>query len=131
MLKCLYMYRRLIPLAVCSIWTVWAADLHIVEEIVAKVNNDIITKGELARTRMEIEAELRQQGLSGAKLNDAARQKSADALRDQIDKLLLVQKSKDLNISVDAEIAKRLAAMQVQSGITDDDKFHDFVREQM
>jgi len=108
-----------------------AADVHIVEEIVAKVNNDIITRGELARTRQEIEAELRQQGLAGPKLTDAVRVKGADALRDQIDQLLLVQKAKDLNIDVNAEITKRLAAMQVQSKISDPDKFQEFIREQM
>jgi parvulin-like peptidyl-prolyl isomerase len=108
-----------------------AADVHIVEEIVAKVNTDVITRGELTRARLELEVELRQQGLSGSKLQQALQDKAADALREQIDQLLLVQKAKDLNINVDAEINKRLAAMQVQSKITDPDKFHDFIREQM
>jgi parvulin-like peptidyl-prolyl isomerase len=125
------MYRRLIPLLAASLSVAAAADVHIVEEIVAKVNNDIITRGELARTRQEIAAELRQEGLSGPKLQQALQAKSADALRDQIDQLLLVQKAKDLNINVDSEITKRLAAMQVQSKIDDPDKFKDFIREQM
>src|SRR5580692_5318863 len=125
------MYRRLILLMAAAISGAAAADVHIVEEIVAKVNNDVITRGELTRARMSIEAELRQQGLNGAKLQQAVQEKSADALREQIDDLLLVQKAKDLNISVDAEISKRLAAMQVQSKIVDEDKFHDFIREQM
>ncbi|HVN04899.1 MAG TPA: peptidylprolyl isomerase [Bryobacteraceae bacterium] len=131
------MYRRLIVLAAASFSTAASlsllagADVHIVEEIVAKVNGDIITRGELLHSRQEIEADLRQQGLTGAKLQDAVKARAADALRDQIDQLLLVQKAKDLNISVDAEITKRLAEMQVRSGLADPDKFHDFVREQM
>ena len=125
------MYPRLILLIAASLSAAAAADVRTVEEIVAKVNNDIITHGELTRTHLEIEAELRQQGLSGAKLTQTVQQKSADALRDQIDQLLLVQKAKDLNINVDSEISKRLAAMQVQSKIVDEDKFHDFIREQM
>jgi len=125
------MYRRLILLFAASISAGAAADVRTVEEIVAKVNNDIITRGELVRTGLELEAELRQQGLSGAKLQQALQEKSADALREHIDQLLLVQKAKDLNINVDAEITKRLAAMQVQSKIVDEDKFHDFIREQM
>ncbi|HTT63576.1 MAG TPA: peptidylprolyl isomerase [Bryobacteraceae bacterium] len=125
------MYRKLLFLLAGSISMAAAADVHIVEEIVAKVNGDIITKGELERTRQEIEAELHQQGLSGSKLQAAVHDKAADALRDQIDQLLLVQKAKDLNINVDSEITKRLAALQVQSKIADPDKFHDFVREQM
>jgi|HubBroStandDraft_1064217.scaffolds.fasta_scaffold04301_7 peptidyl-prolyl cis-trans isomerase SurA len=125
------MYRRIILLLTASISVAAAADVHIVEEIVAKVNSDIITRGELVRTSQEIGAELRQQGLTGVKLQQALREKAADALRDQIDQLLLVQKAKDLNINVDSEITKRLAAMQVQSKISDPDKFHDFIREQM
>jgi parvulin-like peptidyl-prolyl isomerase len=125
------MYRRLILILAASITGAAAADVHVVEEIVAKVNSDIITKGELARARTEMEAELHQQSLSGAKLQQVLDQKAADALRDQIDQLLLVQKAKDLNINVDSEITKRLAAMQVQSKISDPDKFHDFIREQM
>ncbi len=125
------MYRRLIFLLAAPVYIVAAADVHIVEEIVAKVNSDIITRGELARTRLELEAELRQQGLNGVKLQQAVRERASDALRDQIDQLLLIQKAKDLNVNVDAEITRRLAAMQVQSKITDPDKFHDFIREQM
>ncbi len=125
------MFRKALPLLAASVYIAAAADVHIVEEIVAKVNSDIITRGELSHTRQEILDELRQQGLSGAKLEQAANQKAADSLRDHIDQLLLVQKAKDLNINVDSEITKRLAEMQVQSKITDEDKFHDFIREQM
>jgi parvulin-like peptidyl-prolyl isomerase len=85
----------------------------------------------MERTQQELAAELRQQGLSGAKLQQALQARAADALREQIDQLLLVQKAKDLNINVDSEITKRLAAMQVQSKINDPDKFHDYIREQM
>ena len=40
-------------------------DVKVVEEIVAKVNGDIITRGELEKTHSLIEAELRKQGMSG------------------------------------------------------------------
>jgi parvulin-like peptidyl-prolyl isomerase len=106
------------------------ADVRVVEEIAAKVNGDIITRGELAQTRKEIEQQLRAEGLTGTKLSQAVNDYSANALREKIDELLLVQKGKDLNIKVDPEINKRLADLQVQSKITDPDKFHEYVREQ-
>jgi parvulin-like peptidyl-prolyl isomerase len=106
-----------------------ASDVRVVEEIVAKVNADIITRGELESTRRSIEAELRKQGLTGAALEKAIKDQANDALRDQIDQLLLVQHAKDLNINVDAEVTKRLAAIQVDSKIADPDKFHDYLRE--
>jgi parvulin-like peptidyl-prolyl isomerase len=124
------MCSKLIVVFAASLAGAAAADVHIVEEIVAKVNGDIITRGDLERKRQEIEAELRQQGVTGTKLQQSVRQQASDALRDQIDQLLLVQKAKDLNISVDADVTKRIAEMQVQSGISDPDKFHDLIREQ-
>src|SRR5215469_6638015 len=114
----------------------FAADVKVVEEIAAKVNGEIITRGELDQTRKEIEQGLRQEGLNGAKLQDAVKQYSANSLRDQIDQLLLVQKGKDLSIKVDSEVTRQLADIQVQARdkegnrITDPDKFHQFIQEQ-
>src|SRR2546427_253015 len=65
---------------------------RIVEEIVAKVNGEIITRGELEKQRAVIRAQAEKQGLAGAALEDAVNKAAADALRDQIDQLLLVQK---------------------------------------
>ena len=107
-----------------------ASDVRVVEEIVAKVNGDIITKSELDRARQELEAQLRQKGVSGPELDKTVKQQAADGLRDQIDTLLLVQHGKDLNIKVDAEVTKRLAQIQIESKIADPDKFHDYIREQ-
>ena len=85
-----------------------AADVRVVEEIVAKVNGDIITKGEIERSRQEIEAQLKQQGVNAATLEKAVKEREKDALRDQIDQLLLVQHGKDLNVNVDGEVTKRM-----------------------
>ena len=43
--------------------------------------------------------------------------------------MLLVQKGKDLNISVDSEVTRRLAEIQVQQKISDPDKFQAFIRD--
>jgi parvulin-like peptidyl-prolyl isomerase len=107
-----------------------AADVRILEEIVAKVNGDIITRGEIERTRQQLAAELRQQGVTGAKLQQELRDREKDALRDQIDQLLLVQRGKDLNVNVDPDVTRRVTELQKQSAIDDPDKFHDYIREQ-
>jgi parvulin-like peptidyl-prolyl isomerase len=121
---------RLIALIAATLSLAHAADVRIVEEIVAKVNGDIITRGEIERTRQQLEQEFRQQGLNGAKLAEAVREQGKNALRDQIDQLLLVQKGKDLNLNVEADITRRIAQIQLQSKISDPDKFHDYIREQ-
>jgi peptidyl-prolyl cis-trans isomerase SurA len=106
-----------------------AADVHVVEEIVAKINGDIITRGDLDTARRETAARLQQQGASGPALDKALKDEEKDTLRDQIDTLLLVQHGKDLNINVDSDVTKRIAELQITSGIADPDKFHDWLHE--
>src|SRR5215471_12842616 len=130
------MFRRLVLLIAATLPMAVAADTRVVEEIAAKVNGDIITRGDLESSRKEFEQYRRGEGLSGAKLQDAVKQDMSHALSDQIDQLLLVQKAKDLNINVDSEITRQLADIQVQAKdkdgkrITDPDKFHQFIQEQ-
>ena len=102
----------------------------VVEEIVAKVNGQIITRGELDKQRQEIEAQFRQQGLAGKALTDAVDRSMADGLRNQIDQLLLVQKGKELGINVEADVTRKMAQVQSDYKISDPDKFHAFIQEQ-
>ena len=106
--------------------------VRVIEEIVAKVNGDIITRGELEQQRRAIEAEMKQQqpNLSAEALAAAVRQKQSEALRDKIDQSLLVQRGKELNINVDAEVTRRIAQIQQESKIADVEKFHEWVRQQ-
>src|SRR5205809_1183525 len=90
-----------------------AADVQVVEQIVAKVNGDIITRGELDRSRQALELELKQQNVPPAKMQEMLKEREADALKDQIDQLLLVQKAKELSISVNAEVTRELADIQL------------------
>lgn len=107
-----------------------AADVRVVEEIAVKVNGEIVTRGDLEEQKRRLELALRQeQKLTGARLVEAVEAQSKDLLRDKIDELLLVQRAKDLNISVDSDVNRRLGQMQVESRITDPDKFHDYVQQ--
>lgn len=115
---------------------VWAADakpetknVNVVELIVAKVNNDIITRGDLERTRRQLEAELRRQKATPEQYRMTMRRAETDLLRDRIDELLLVQKGKELEIKVDSDVSRYMAQLQRDLGITDPDKFQQYVRE--
>ena len=124
------MRSRLIVLIAVIAPLAQAADVRIVEEIIAKVNGDIITRGEMEQARTRLMEEAKSQGLTGAQLAEVVRNQDKNALRDQIDQLLLVQRGKDLDVKVDADVTRRLAEIQSQSKITDPDKFHDYIREQ-
>ena len=106
-----------------------AAEIRLMEEIIAKVNGDIITRGELEKLHRQVEAELRQQSQTGPRLAEALALRDKDLLRERIDQLLLISKAKELSINVDPEVSKYLADMQRQFKIADPEKFQQFVRE--
>jgi peptidyl-prolyl cis-trans isomerase SurA len=107
-----------------------ANDVAVVDQVVARVNGDIISQDELQKFTRELAAELKAQGASGAQLQQEFNKREKDVLRDRIDELLLIQKGKELNVNVDSEISKYVANLQRQSGMTDTDKFHEYIRQQ-
>ena len=121
--------KLLAPVLLIVSGSVFAADLTVVEEIIAKCNGDIITRGDLERSRKELANAARQQGANGPTVQQAMADHEKNFLRDRIDQLLLVQKAKDLNISVDGEVSKRVAQIQRDSGIAQPEKFQDYVKE--
>jgi peptidyl-prolyl cis-trans isomerase SurA len=84
-----------------------AKDDTVVEEIVARVNNSIVTREDLRRSRDQMQQEVRQQQ-SGGDTTAAIADREKNLLRDLIDQQLLVQKGTDLGLSVDTELVKRL-----------------------
>jgi len=86
-----------------------AAD-QVVEQIVTRVNNQIITRSEFLRSKEELRKEAQQQDPVNADKIVAERDK--DVLRDLIDQQLLLQKGKDLGITADTELVKKLDQMR-------------------
>jgi peptidyl-prolyl cis-trans isomerase SurA len=110
--------------------SLFAADIALVEEIVAKVNGDIITRSEIERARRQLEAELKARGMKSPELEKVVAEREKDALRERIDQLLLVQKGKELGISVDQDVSKYLADIQLKANLPDPEKFQQYIREQ-
>ncbi|MBI3477187.1 MAG: peptidylprolyl isomerase [Acidobacteria bacterium] len=87
----------------------------VVEEIIARVNNEIITRTEYAHSREQLKQEAQQQNPSNA--DRIISEKQRDVLRDLIDQQLLLQKGKDLGITGDTELIKRLDEMRKQMNL--------------
>src|SRR5215472_7805920 len=88
----------------------------VLEEIVARVNNEIITREDLERARNSLENEVRDACTNCAedKIREQVAAKDKDLLRDLIDQSLLAQRAKDAGINVDTEVIKRLDAIRQQ-----------------
>jgi peptidyl-prolyl cis-trans isomerase SurA len=83
---------------------------QVVEEIIARVNNQIITRTEFNRSKDQLRDEVKQQDPTNA--DKVYSDKEKDVLRDLIDQQLLLDKGKDLNITGDTDLIKRLDQMR-------------------
>lgn len=115
---------------IAIVGSVSAAEITVVDEIIAKANGEIVTRNDIDRTRKQMESSYRQQGLTGARLEEALKDGERNILREKIDQLLLLSKAKELNINVDTEVNKQLADIQSKVKISDPDKFQEFVRQE-
>ena len=87
----------------------------VVEEIIARVNNQIITRSEFVHSKEQLKEEAQQQDPANADKLVSARDK--DVLRDLIDQQLLLEKGKDLGITGDTELIKKLDEMRKQMNL--------------
>jgi peptidyl-prolyl cis-trans isomerase SurA len=83
---------------------------QVVEEIITRVNGQIITRSEFVRSKDQLRDDVKQQDAANADKLYAEREK--DVLRDLIDQQLLLEKGKDLGISGDTDLVKRLDQMR-------------------
>ena len=75
---------------------------QVVEEIIARVNNQIITRSEFERSKDQLKEEVKQQNPNDADKVFAEHEK--DILRDLMDQQLLLDKGKDLGITGDTDL---------------------------
>jgi peptidyl-prolyl cis-trans isomerase SurA len=83
---------------------------QVVEEIVTRVNNQIVTRSEFDRSKDQIKEECKQRDAANPDKCFADREK--DTLRDLVDQQLLLEKGKDLSINGDTELIKQLDKMR-------------------
>jgi len=83
---------------------------QVVEEIIARVDNQIITRSEFARSKDQLRDEVKTQDPTNADKLYTEREK--DILRDLIDQQLLLEKAKELSLSADTDVVKKLDQMR-------------------
>ena len=107
-----------LPLALAAVFaavTLASADT-VVEEIVARVNNSIITRTEFDRSK-ELTVQDMKERAGAPATQQAIDDQLKNVLRDLIDQQLLIQKANDLGISVDNDVIKQLDEQRKQMGL--------------
>lgn len=89
-----------------------------VEEIIARVNNEIITRSEYEKARLSAQDDARsecQNRCTPEQLQADIEDRQKHTLRDLVDQSLLVQRAKDMGVSVEPELIKRLDAIRTEN----------------
>jgi peptidyl-prolyl cis-trans isomerase SurA len=95
------------------------AKAQVLEEIIARVNNDVVTTSDFQKADQQLRDEIQHdcQGCGPDKIEAEYKDQSKDLLRGLIDQSLLVQRAKDMGISVETEVVKRLDQVRAQNNI--------------
>lgn len=102
----------LLLLAVAVVFPLTVSADTVVEEIVARVNNQIITRSQYQHEQQQLKEECQKQDPTAP--DPACEGGNKDVLRGLIDRELLLDKGKELGISADTELIKRLDEIRKQ-----------------
>jgi len=104
-----------------------------VEEIIARVNNEIITRTEYDKARQTAEEDAKtecQNRCTPEQLQTDIEDRQKHTLRDLVDQSLLVQRAKDMGVSVEPELIKRLDAIRIENKFKTMEELEDAVKGQ-
>ncbi len=87
----------------------------VVEDVIARVNDQVITRTEFERSQLGLVQEGKQDNWSPAELAD----KQQTLLRDMIDQQILLSKGKELGINGDAEVVRQLDEIRKRANLPD------------
>ena len=97
----------------------------VIEDIIARVNSQIITRTEFLRQKQEALDESRR-----GNSEELSPPKEQDVLRDLIDQQLLLEKGKEMDINADSEVIKRLDEIRKQMNLASMDELEKAMQQQ-
>jgi peptidyl-prolyl cis-trans isomerase SurA len=93
-----------------------------VEEIIARVNNEIVTRSDLDKKKESAQEEVEEDCRGGKCSPEDQKQRIEDgqknALKELIDQSLLVQRGKDMGLNVETDVIKRLDSIRIQNNLS-------------
>jgi parvulin-like peptidyl-prolyl isomerase len=107
------------------------SELQVVDEVIAQVNDDVITLSMLKRESKERIDTLRQSGMSQEEAEAEVAKRQPELIATLVNEALLIQKGKELDLSseVEAEVNRRMLEVAKEQGITTIEKLEAAMRE--
>ena len=107
------------------------ANVVIVEEIIAKINGDILMRSEYEKNLREGRADVgRRQDLTDEQRQQFLGEAEKNALRDLVDRRLLIQKANEFGVSVEAQVLRQRDRMMKANSLKTIEEFETWVIEQ-
>ena len=120
-------YRLLLTLLILTFPA--PSEVVVIEEIIAKVNADVVTRSEYEQLLAGVRADSALQNLSEEQRQEAIREREAGAMRDLIDQRLLIQRGSDLSINVEPQVLRQRDEIMRQYKIETIEAFENWVLE--
>ncbi len=98
----------------------------VVEDIVVRVDDQIISRSDVARAEQQMQEEAAQSNVPAAELA----QRERDMLRDMIDQQLLLSRAKELGLNADADVIRQLDDIRKQNKMDSLDDLEKAARQQ-
>lgn len=126
-------YFALITLLLVFAGNVFAqeGEMQVVDEVIAQVNDDVITLSMLKReTEARVEA-LKQSGMTEQQARDEVSKRQAELIATLINEKLLLQKGKELDLAgdIEAEVNRRMLQIAQEQGINTIEKLYQAMRD--
>ncbi|MEP6568730.1 MAG: peptidyl-prolyl cis-trans isomerase [Acidobacteriota bacterium] len=106
-------------------------ELRVVDEVIAQINDDVITLSMLKRESKERVDQLKQSGMSEQEANAEVTKRQPELIATLVNEALLLQKGKELELSndVEAEVNRRMLEVAKEQGIPTIEKLEVAMRE--
>lgn len=106
-------------------------ELQVVDEVIAQINDDVLTLSMLKRESKERAESLRQSGMPEAEANAEVAKRQAELIATLVNEALLLQKGKELDLSgeVEAEVNRRMLDVAKEQAIPTIEKLEAAMRE--
>src|ERR1051325_8621937 len=106
-------------------------EAQVVDEVVAQVNDDVITLSMLKKETQERIDALKQNGMTEQQARDEVAKHQAELIATLINEKLLLQKGKELDLAndIEAEVNRRMLQIAQEQGFNSMDKLYQAMRE--
>jgi peptidyl-prolyl cis-trans isomerase SurA len=101
-------------------------EMQVVDEVIAQVNDDVITLSMLKRESKERIEALKQSGMTEQQASEQVAKRQAELIATLINEKLLLQKGKELDLvnDIEAEVNRRMLQIAQEQGINSIEKLH-------